>query len=184
MNNWVKHWGPALVTLVVAIIGSGFGFNYLMPNGDQVKFRSDHLTVNAQAVSGWGADADVIKDWGMDVEFVSGEADVMITVGTTGCIEVEGFGKACAAGETTKEVNSRRWITQCNIVLNAKDKGSKQAKDATLAHEFGHCLTQEHNDAEDSIMGSVLPSKAFTPEHFSYTVTDDDRANVARLYHS
>jgi len=173
---------PAIIVLVVTIIGTACGFYALWPNEGPARFRSDVITVNATAAGTWGAEISPLHSWGVPIEFVDGEADITFVIGETPCQEVPGFGKACVAGEAIPVFNSRNWVTKCTITLTSRGTNDTKEATAVVTHEFGHCLGAEHNDAQDSIMGSVMPSKSFTPEHWSWNVTDNDRSQVAVFY--
>lgn len=171
-------------TLAVVIAGSAIAYNHFQPNEGQVRFQDDTLTVNADAVMKWGeASPYAVVGWGVPVEFVShDEADITFVIGKTKCTEVEGFGRACAEGTAKVTMGARRWIDHCVITLREDSTSTALERDVTVAHEFGHCLSQKHNDTEDSIMGTVLPSENYEPEHFSYVITGRDRWRVAQLY--
>ena len=174
---------PSIIILVVTIALSAWGFMYMQPNSGQARFKADVLTVNAEAAGTWGAEISQLHSWGVPIEFVThDEADITFVIGETPCQEVPGFGKACVSGEAQQTMNNRNWVEYCIITLS--DRGTNDTREATavVTHEFGHCLGARHDDTKDSIMGTVMPTKAYTPEHWSWTVTDADRASVAIRY--
>ena len=115
--------------------------------------------------------------WGVPVELVDRDADVMVRVGPTPCREVEGFGTACVAGEARSVVADGR--VQCMVTLSDRGGFVGDAAAAVVLHEVGHCLGLRHDDTRPSVMGTAMHSETVPNPLWRDVPTVEDRAAVA-----
>ena len=151
-------------------------------NTESLRFENSVIRVDANAAIEWGVDLDALEGWGVPVELVDHDADVVFEVGPTRSQVVPGFGTLYVAGQAQKVPNRDNWIEQCTITLSDRNRPAAEDATAIAVHEFGHCLGMEHNDAEESIMSTVMHSELVPNPLFAYAPTDHDRqALSARL---
>mgnify|MGYP003431665123 FL=1 len=146
-------------------------------DGPQRLGASGVVRVDAAGALAWGVSPGVLDAWGVPVELVDRDADVMVRIGPTPCREVEGFGTACVAGEARSVVADGRF--QCTVTLGDRVGFGGDAAAAVVLHEVGHCFGLRHDDTRPSVMGTAMHSESVPNPLWRDVPTVEDRAAVA-----